>query len=133
MTVRADDIALRGLSQDAFEAGIRDHPRYPVDLLAWVAVVEVHGALGIGSATVGARHRPKLVEDVSVVSPALALLGDARSSGGRRPRGETLPMLAPRTKAMAVGADDVALGDLSQQLRATLEQGPARQEVERLR
>jgi hypothetical protein len=53
VTVRADDIALRGLGQDACDASPTDQRWHTGDLRQWVAVIEIHRALGKSSATVG--------------------------------------------------------------------------------
>ena len=123
VTVRADDIALRGLCQHPIDRA-HDHSSDARDLGRWVAVVEIHGALRKRAAAIGARHRPQLIKQVRSVSPPLALFRDARRNGGRAAR-EPGSVLLARSEAVAVRADDVALRRLGEQRLTALEHRPA--------
>jgi hypothetical protein len=62
MTVRADDIAFRGLLQHARRSRPSDHPRDDVVLRARVDVIKIHRARREALIAVHARHISKTIE-----------------------------------------------------------------------
>jgi hypothetical protein len=133
MAVRANDIALLDLGQQTGDARVADHPGNGRRLRARVPMIEVHAALREQAAAVRTRNRPKLIEDVSVVSPALSLLGNARVPRDRQvPLGQPLAMLTTTTQSVAVRAHDIALRDFREQALAIHQLRPAGHQVEGL-
>jgi hypothetical protein len=62
MTVRADDIAFRGLLQDARRSRPSDHPRDAVAPRVRVDVIKIHRARREALMAVRARHISKTIE-----------------------------------------------------------------------
>jgi hypothetical protein len=119
MTVRADDIALGDLGKDSVDTCAPNHERDPHHLRRWVAVIEVHRALGEPPTAICTWNRSKLVEDFFVIAPADSTL---RSLGRLRWRSQCkpFPMARPASESVAIRADHVALGGLNKKLRAIL-------------
>jgi len=123
MAVRADDIALVRLGTDAFPAGVRDHPRDGCNFGAWIAVVEFHGARRKSTAAVDARNVAKLIEQIGVVPPPVALSIDPRPLRLRgTPPSQALTMLLSSPNAVAVRAHDITLRSLNKQICPVLQQ-----------
>lgn len=92
-------------------------------------MIEIHRALSKSTAAIRARHRPKLVENVGMVTPPRTMFSDPWV---RRWSSlcEALAVLFASAEPMAIRADDLALGDFGQQLFPVLQQRPPRRKVE---
>jgi len=94
-------------------------------------VIEIHGALCEATTAIRTGNGAQLVEDVSVVSPPIAVTIDAGRGGWRATR-QPLTVLPTSPKAMTVRADDIAFGCFGKDLLPILERGPARAQRELL-
>lgn len=121
MAVRAHDIALRHLLQDAFDARSPDHPRDGVPLRLWVPVVEVHRARGESVAAVSTGPGTEAIQESGLSPPALAL--PLRFAGRVFEADGSLRVSPLRSDPMAVRADHIALGCFVQQHRRRPEHG----------
>lgn len=95
-------------------------------------MVKVHGARRKAIAAVGAWNCAHLVEHLCLTPPHCPLLLDSTRSSWRSLQ-KTHPVLLSTPDAMAVDADDVALGHLVQNPLRRHQHGVAAHDVERLR
>jgi len=130
MAVRADNIALGCLSQHSIRAAI-DHPRHRTELGRWIAVIEVHCALGKPDAAVSTWDRTQLIQEIRVIAPMRAPICEPRRRR-RRTRGEPLTVARASPQPMTICADDIALCRLDQELLAILQRRSARAQPELL-
>jgi hypothetical protein len=131
MAVRAHDIALGDLGQDASVPCPTDQRRNTGKLRLSIAVIEVHRARLKSAAAVEARDVSQTIEHRSLSAPRRPLL--LKAFRGPRVTGcDSCSVLLPGTQAMAVRTDDVALGNLGKDLRRRRQRRPAGHHIERL-
>jgi hypothetical protein len=113
VAVRAHDIALRNLGEDALGSCSPDQSRHAGNLGRPLTMIKVHGARRIPSSAVGARHIAELIEQRRLLSPPLSASSCAwirRVLVAAKP----IPVPVPGPHSMAGSTDDLALGDFVQ-------------------
>jgi hypothetical protein len=76
VTVRADDIALVGLSENPLDARAADHASDALNLRLGIAMIELHGANGKSAPAVETGHVAQLIEEIGVPSPLCSVVLD---------------------------------------------------------
>lgn len=110
MTVRADDIALCGLVQDAIDAGATYQPRHRSTLRRGVAMVEVHRTWGKALVAVLTGTITQGVKTSRLLPPCGSL--SRKSSGVARVSTWSRSVASLGSDPMTIGTDDIALRDL---------------------
>src|SRR5260221_4775408 len=113
MAVRAHDIAQGCLGQEPLPPDPTNERRYTRLLQGRVSMVELHDAGRVRTTAVGTWRSAELVEQGRISAPSRPSPVDVWAIGRRRPAGrETSLMLGSGSRAVAVRANDIALGDL---------------------
>ena len=133
MAVHAHDIALLDFSEEPPQADSTGHSRHESDFGPCFPVIEFGDVPGEGPGAVRTGGRAKRTQDVCVDPPLIAklrpasfALGSGRQEIRDRRTARALQERRERANPMAVGADDVTLCDLVEDLLMRSEQRRSR-------
>jgi hypothetical protein len=126
VAVRADDIALGRLGQDARLSRAPDQPSHADRLRRRISMVEVHRAGWEASTAIGTGDIPQGVQESRVEAPSRPPAVDvSRSSSGGALPSQPLAVPDPGSDPMAVRADHIAFRGLIQEPDARHQHRPA--------